>query len=168
MNPRRFLTIVLVLFSAVLSVQAQEKKTIERPAYIVQHYASMTVDSSDEDFDFDSYFTLNTTSENGTINFFIFEGEIDIKDAVQKQIDAFLSSMITDEEVTKYTNWGSYKGAGAIITGTLMEIALGEVKIFAYSGKKYSFLVVSQILEGDRAKDLPGLKLIESTFKLRR
>jgi hypothetical protein len=167
MNLKRFVTIVLVLFSAVFSLQAQEKKTIERPAYILQHYASMTIDSSDEDFDFDSYFTLNTTSDNGTVNFFIFEGAIDSKDAVQKQIDAFLSHVVTNEKVTKYTNWGSYKGQGAIIKGTLMKMLDGEVKIFAYAGEKYSFLVVSQILEEDREKDTPGLKLIESTFKLK-
>ena len=167
MNLKRFITFVLLLSCTVINLQAQEKKTIERPAYIMQHFANMTIDSTDEDFNFDSYFTLNTTSDNGTVNFFIFEGPIDVKDAVKRQMDAFLSKVVTNEKVVKYNTWGSYNGEAAVITGTLMKVMDGEVKIFAFSGKKYSFLVVSQILEEDRVKDTPGLKLIESTFKLK-
>jgi hypothetical protein len=141
--------------------------TLDRPHYQLKYYSDWTIDSTDANFDIDSYFTFNTASDNGTISFFIFNTPIDPEEHVNGQVEAHLDGLLKGGKVEYFQAWGKFKGQGAVITGKLMGVMKGEVKIFAYAGDTYSFLAVSQIFESDQDKDLPGLKLIENTFMLR-
>lgn len=165
----RLTSVTFSLFFLLCAVNAgaQEVKKIVREGYTLSYASSMTIDSTDEDFDLDSYFTLNTTSDNGTINFFIFNIGVDENEAVAAQLKAFQENVMKGGTVTRFTSWGNYKGQGAVITGKLMGLFKGEVRIFAHTEKEKAFLMVYQVFDEDKAKDLPGLQLIEKTFKMK-
>jgi hypothetical protein len=140
---------------------------IDRPLYKMRYADGWTIDSSDEDFDMDSYFTLDSKSGNGFISMFVFNTGIDAKDAVQKQIDAHLSKTMKGGQVSKFQIWGNYKGEGANINGKLMGAFKGNINIFSFSTDTTGFIAVYQILDSEKEKDLPGVEQIKSSFKLK-
>ncbi len=133
----------------------------------MKYDAKMKVDSSDADFDFDSYFTFNTPSDNGFVSFFIFNVKIDEEQAVKDQVAAMSKEVMKEPTVTKLETWGKYKGHGAVMKGKLMGLMKGEIRIFAYGTDDRSILVVYQVYESDKPLDLPGLELMEKTFTLK-
>jgi len=138
---------------------------LNRPTYQMKYYSDWRIDSTDTDFDIDNYFTFDTPSGNGTLSFFVFNVAINEQENLDAQIKVHLEKVIKNGTVTKFDTWGKYKGHGAKITGKILGTFKGEVKIFVHSDDKYSFLIAYQIYDSDKQKDLPGLKLIESTFK---
>ncbi|HEV7232214.1 MAG TPA: hypothetical protein VGO45_12835 [Bacteroidia bacterium] len=150
-----------------VSPVAEKEVVLERPHYKMNYYTSWTIDSTDTDYDIDSFFSLNTASNNGTICFFIFNEAVDEQTHLDAQIQAHLEKVIKHGEVTKFDSWGKYKGHGALIRGKILGALKGEVCIFVHSGDSCSFLNVSQYYNSDRETDLPGLKLIEKSFTLK-
>lgn len=140
---------------------------LDRSLYKMNYAGDWSVDSSDKDFDWDSYFTLDSRSGSGFISIFVFNTGIDAKDAVDQQIKAHLAKTMKDGRVTLFDKWGEYKGQGANIKGKLMGSFKGDINIFSYSTDTTGFIAVYQILESESEKDQPGIELIKSSFHLK-
>lgn len=143
-----------------------KKHYLKRPGYKMEYLHTWTIDSTDNDFSIDSYFTLNTASDNGFVSFFIFNTYVDQKELIDAQVEANLKKTLKNGKVVYFTSWGNYKGMGATINGKLLGLMDGEVKAFAYSNDSSSFLIVSQLFDSDKQQDEPGLKLIETSFRI--
>jgi hypothetical protein len=143
----------------------QQEEALDRPHYQMKYYSDWTIDSTDKDFDLDSYFTLNTASGSGFISFFIFNRIIDEKEHLDAQIKTH-NKLMKDGNVSLFETWGKYKGHGATIDGKFSGAFKGEVKIFVHSCDSCSFLVAYQFFNRDKERDLPGFNLIETTFKI--
>ena len=72
-----------------------------------------------------------------------------------------------NSKLTRFSQWGKFTGSGAILRGMIMDTYPGEIKLFSYSNKQISFLIVSQIFDDDKKLDQPGLKVIENSFQLK-
>lgn len=140
---------------------------LDRPLYNMSYAGDWKVDSSDQDFSWDSYFTLDSRSGSGFISMFVFNTGIDAKDAVDQQIKAHLEKTMKDGKVTRFENWGSYKGEGANIKGKLMGTFNGNINIFSYTTDSNSFIAVYQVMDSDWEKDQAGIDLIKSSFHLK-
>lgn len=167
-----FSLLTLAMFSCNLndrkaSPASSKKITLDRELYKMSYAGDWSVDSSDKDFDWDSYFTLDSRSGSGFISIFVFNTGIDARDAVDQQIKAHLAKTMKDGKVTSFNNWGNYKGEGANIKGKLMGSFKGNINIFSYSSDTSSFLAVYQLLDSDAEKDQPGIDLIKSSFHLK-
>jgi hypothetical protein len=149
-----------------------EKKKVDnillsRDNYSLRYLTNWTLDSSDVDFDIDSYFTFDSPDES-FITFFIFNTSIDTKENLEEQINAHLKKTFKNGTVEYFSKWGNkYDGLGATIKGKMMGIFKSELEIFCYSTPEASFISVSQIYESDKAKDSSGFELIKNTFKLK-
>ena len=149
------------------AVPAPTEITLDRPHYQLKYFSNWTIDSSDTDFNIDNYFTFNSASNGGQVTFFIYNVPIDEQEHIDAQVKAHLDKVLKNGTVSYFNSWGQYKGHGAKIKGKYQGIFNAEVKIFAHSGDTCSFLTASQINDSDREKDLPGLQLIERTFKMK-
>jgi hypothetical protein len=138
---------------------------LDRPTYQMKYYSDWSIDSTDKDFDIDSYFSLNPASGNGTVSFFIYNTTLDEKVNVDAQIKAHLENLIKDGHVSLFDTWGNYKGHGATIAGKIQGTFKGEAKIFAHSCDTCAFLFVYTYFNSDKERDMPGFNLIEKTFK---
>jgi hypothetical protein len=145
---------------------ASTEKIVERTLYNFKYYSTWKIDTADADYDPDKFLSLDSRSNNGFVTIVIFNEPSDVKTNVNEQVKEHLSNAIKKGIVTRFTTWGKYKGAGATIKGKLLGGEKGEIKIFSYSNKASSFLVVSQIFDSDKKVDLPGLQFIEKTFSL--
>jgi hypothetical protein len=173
LNRFSLIPVWVVLMLGIYSCAEKSKKTtseeitLDRPGYTMKYPANWKVDSSDEDFDYDSYFTLDTHSDNGFISIFIFNDSISTDVHVEEQIKAHLKQTIKNGAVTRYTSWGNYTGTGARIRGKLMGVFKGEVNVFAYSTDSSGFLALYQLFDSDRKLDESGFELIKSSFRLK-
>lgn len=134
----------------------------------MEYYADWKIDSSDADFDIDSYLVFDSPSGVGTCSIFIFNTGIDEQKHIDGQVEAHLKKIIKNGKVSYFSNWGNYKGTGALIKGKILGISNGEIKAFAHAEEDWSVLIVSQLYDSDKPQDEPGLKLIESSFRYRK
>ncbi len=147
--------------------QAVHKKYfLQRPAYFMEYPYKWTIDSSDTDFDIDSYFTLDSPN-NTFVSFFIFNTSIVEQDHIASQVKEILSKLIKNGKVTYFTNWKNYSGSGANVKGKILGIFNGEINVFAHTGDTLSFLKISQIYDSDREKDEEDLNIVETSFKIK-
>ncbi|MBS4066322.1 MAG: hypothetical protein KGZ74_17310 [Chitinophagaceae bacterium] len=154
--------------SAVAQSQPVTKSVkMDRPGYSFLYDGDWTIDSTDEDYDIDGYYALDSKSGNGFISFAFFNATIDPEEVVLEQIKAHLSTSMKNGSTTRFDTWGKYKGKGALLKGKLLGIYKGEIRVFCYTEKERSFLIVSQIMDSDKPDDEPGLLLIEKSFILK-
>ena len=84
-------------------VSTATEKILDRPTYQRKYYSDWTIDSSDTDFDLDSYFILNTASNNGSTTFFIYNTTIDEQQHLDAQVKAHLDNVIKNGTVRTLT-----------------------------------------------------------------
>ena len=131
---------------------------------MVQYLSNMTPDTAFEHFQINVDCYLLTASKKGRIELTIVEGPINEDECVDELTYAF-EDLFTVGKTWPFYTWGNYQG-----TGTVLTITDGKpcrITIFAYSGKKYSFVVMIKTLDNNDKKDKPGLKLFESSFRLK-
>jgi hypothetical protein len=139
---------------------------LKRASYKIEYYDNWRIDSTTGNHDLDSYITLYSPTEEGFVSIFIFNKTINVKEHIDEQVEAHLNETIKNGKVTYLNHWGKYLGYGATIEGKISGIFKGSIKVFACSGKEFSFLIASQLIYTAREEDEPGLKLIESSFRL--
>ncbi len=144
-----------------------KKFHVVRDNYSFDHYSNWQMDSSDVDFDIDSFFTLNGPVENGFITFFVFNAATDEKNNVDAQVAAHLKKTMKNATVTYFDKWGRYTGHGAIMKGKLLGVFKSQIRIFSFSTPNSSFIMIAEYEDSESELVLPGLELIETTFKLK-
>lgn len=183
---KSFVTPILLLFACIIvascnykgdkrsSDNVPAKKSggdvnllLDRPAFSLRYPDSWTIDSSSKLYDIDGHFTLHSGVESGLVTFFIYNIHKDEEETLQRHIKAQLEETMKNGTVSYFTTWGNYEGHGAVIRGKLQGIWKAEIKIFIYSSKNDSFLITSIYTDSYRDDVLPGLKEIESSFKLK-
>lgn len=166
----------LLLAAGVFSCESGQKTqlppnsdtiSLNTSTYTLKHLKGWTLDTTDEDFDIERYFFLDSPSEDGFISFFIYNTAMDEEELVQNQIDAHLEKSMKGGKVTRFTKWGKFTGKGARIKGKVTGIWNGEIAVFSSSTDSSTFLTVMQVLDSDRGPELKGLKCIEKSFTLK-
>lgn len=153
--------------SEPLQTMAAKNKIISRQGFQVEYPKDWYIDTTDSDFDIDSNFSIDSPSDGSFTNFMIFNTKIDDKEQLDAQIKEHLKTTMKKGTVSYFDKWGEYQGKGATINGKLLGVYKGELKIFAHSTDSGSVLIVSQMLDGDKAKDEEGIKTIETSFRIK-
>jgi hypothetical protein len=143
-----------------------KKYFLKRPNYKLEYYANWKIDSTDQDFNMDSYITFNGPSEISYLSMLLFNTQINQEENIDGQVTEYLKSAIINGKVKYINTWGKYKGYGATINGKFLGVYRGEMKLFAHSCDSCSFMTTSQIFDVDKPMDEEGLKLIESSFQI--
>lgn len=144
-----------------------KKKFLDRPTYKLEYPYKWYIDSTDSDFDIDTYFSLDSPTEGAFTKFIFFNTTIDEKEHLSEQIKEHLKVTIKKGTVTYFDNWGKYNGHGASIKGKFLGVFKGELKLFIHSTDSSSFLIFSQLLDDDKSSDEEGLRIIESSFQFK-
>lgn len=172
------LCLSLALFSgctfcgeAVDWVQGEQAADVKNPKKWDQHGISFTyagnweVDTEDEDFDAESFISVNSSGECVFI-VSIHEGPLDPELATEsfaKEMTALLMPA-GPARTTPFKKWGQYEGVGNTYQGLLL-IVPGTLRIFSHRKNLDSFTIVEQCFEEDMAKARPGFQLIEQSFQ---
>jgi|GEM_PF-4441667 len=143
------------------------KLLIDRPTYSVERFSDWTIDSSIKLENVKTHFTLHSPLESGLITVFIFDHSQDEKESLERHIKAQLNKSMPNGVVKYITNWGNYKGQGAIIKGNNTANMPSKLVIFVSSTEESSFIITSVYANEYEDQVLPGLNVIESSFKMK-
>ncbi|MFT3681634.1 MAG: hypothetical protein QM791_15290 [Ferruginibacter sp.] len=141
------------------------KRFLKQDNYKLEYLYDWKIDTAAEDFDINSNFSIESPDDAYAL-FFIFNASIDEKEHIREQVKAHLQKTIKGGEVRYFTNWGKYRGYGAVINGKIMGAFKSRLMIFAHSDKEASFMAFTQLSEPHTSRDSIGLDLIEKSFRL--
>lgn len=143
-----------------------EKKSLSRPNYTVEYPYKWTIDSADEEYIEDAFFSINAPSGGCFVTFMFGDPNLDEKEHLDGQIKEQLTNLRNAAVSSYFQKWGEYQGHGAIIKGTLLDVFQGELKIFVHSNDSSSFFILSSLFDKYKTEDEDGLKLIETSFRI--
>src|SRR5262245_18919250 len=91
------------------------------------------MDTADEDFGLDAYFSLDI-NEGCHESFFFFDVPVEPEKAVQAQLNEHQRKLFKPgATVERFTRWGAYTGKGVILRGKMKPLGTGTLRIFAYA-----------------------------------
>lgn len=149
-------------------LKAVSRKSINRSKYELQYPSDWKINTADKDFDIDGYFSIEAPEDNALSMFFIFNTSINEEEYLEDQVQAQLNKTLKNGQVLYFDHWGSFTGHGAVIKGKFLGVSGGELKIFCHSNDSASFLTVTQYLNKHEEEVMPGFRLIETSFKLKK
>jgi hypothetical protein len=161
-----------ILFTLVviicLSFNSQAQKKIDREGFSMKYPTGWTIDTTDEDYDPDALFSLDSPDGDNMIMFVIYDMALDTAELMKNQEKAFTAELLKKPEISYFNTWGKYKGSGKILSGKLMGVYKGFVRIFIYTDGKKTLTVVEQCFD----KGYEGLKkdyeLMASSFEFKK
>jgi hypothetical protein len=140
-------------------------KSIARKRFTIQHPDNWVVDTSMDDYDPDTYFTIESPGGASTM-LTIYNYESIPKDDTQSQVD-FYKTYVNNLTKKEFRKWGQYSGYGVELKGKISGITPGRIRIFSYSNALKSFTIIEQQYDADASKTQPGFDLVEKSFALK-
>jgi hypothetical protein len=97
---------------------------------------------------------------------FVRNSRIDINGELKIKIEALNTpDVFTARRIDSLNQFGNYRGKGVIMSGTYAGgIVKGKIKIFCYTGRNNSLIVVCQTINND---DTFAFKEVENSFLLK-
>ena len=158
---------VSLIILAILWLQSGNAQTkIDRDSFSLQYPSNWRIDTEDEDYDPDAFFSLESPDDN-LVMFMIFNVPVDKDELLNAQLEAFSSQVIKKPEITEFNRWGDYYGTGKILKGKLLGVFKGVVRIFVYETPYKTMLVVEQYYEKDYEKLKKDYDLISTSFSFK-
>ena len=157
---------VALLIAAVINAQAKSANVIERDSFLLKYPADWKIDTQDEDYDPDAFFSLESPDDN-LVMFMIFNVPVDKDELLKAQLEAFSSQLIKKPEITEFNKWGDFYGMGKILKGKILGVFKGVVRIFVYETPYKTMLVVEQYYDKDHEKLKKDYDLISTSFSFK-
>jgi hypothetical protein len=154
--------------SAERPADVAHPQTIDREGFSLQYPGNWRRhDEPADNRDPDRLFSLDSPGSSFAM-FAVYDAPTDPATNVAIQLRDFVPAQIKDPARADLTRWGAYTGSGVILKGpTLQSGAPATLRLFSHTDTDRSFVVVEMIFDEDLADVDPGLKLVESTFKLK-
>jgi|GEM_PF-1309535 len=153
------------LLSGEKAADLAHPQKLAREGYRLTFPGNWRVDTSDEEYDPDHFFSLDSPGASFAM-FTILEVPTDPEQNVDVNVSEFVPNVIRSPVRTTFMAWGNYQGYGVELKGKVASLVEGGVRIFSYSSERTSFIVVESYHDEDREKVEPGFQLIRSTFEL--
>jgi len=139
---------------------------LKRAGYVLTYPADWKLDSKDEDFDLDSYFSIDAPGACH-VSFFFFAAKIDDAKALAAQRTKAKESVFKREPTeTRFSTWGSLTGKGSELHGPMKPVGTGRMRSFVFAEPKRSVLISEFCFDDELAATQPGFDLIAKSFKL--
>ena len=141
-------------------------KTLERPGYALQFPGNWRVASEEEDFDPDTFFSIDSPGSS-FVTIELIDEPVAVDEEVRQCVADYVPEWIARPDKETFTTWGAYRGLGLALTGTTVHGDEGGVRIFAHSGDNGAFVVVEVFYDDERDHVEPGFELIRRSFSIR-
>lgn len=151
------------MLSSESAADLRNAKALKRPRFQLNYPGNWKVDKLDDDYDPDLNFSIDSPGSSFA-NFVIGSGDLDPKDNVEHQREAFLKYMpnMTTKALAGY---GQYKGEGIQMKGRILGFPT-TVCAYSFRHEGLTFIVVTQCPDEDYKMVGPGLKQIASSLEI--
>jgi hypothetical protein len=140
--------------------------TISRDRFALQYPSNWSVDETDEDYDPDHLFSIDSSGSTSVM--FVVRNEDDTvspQEKVDAQIEAQMKLMKAPK-ISRFDRFGRFAGLGATLTGRSLSVKR-TVKLFAFNAEGLTVLIVQMYSDEDLPNVKDGLELIEKSFELK-
>jgi hypothetical protein len=148
------------------SAEVDQPQRIDRPTFRLQYPRNWRVDTAASDHDPDRNFSIDSPGQSFVL-FMIATGEMDPKTTVDAHVSQQTAKLMRDATRTPFERWGSYRGEGVLLTGKMLGLTPGTIRIFAFREGERTVTVLESTYDDDRSKVAPGFALIERTFQMK-
>lgn len=143
--------------------ETQQTRSHDRAAFVLKYPNNWRLDTKDKYHDPDTNFSVQSPGRN-FMSFEILDMEADSKGDVRDRVEYWKKHLKSAQQST-FSRWGRYKGSGVQLKGKFLRVYPFTVRTFSHSSSNRSFLVSEQFYDEDAKDVMPGLQLIESTFR---
>lgn len=154
------------LFSDEEAADITKTNTLSREGFILQYPSNWTVDRSDDSYDPDHYFSIESAG-GSVIVFVIVDASTTPEENVESIVAEYVPNLMKNAVRTAFTTWGKYSGAGVHLKGRLFFVPGANIRVFSHSSAFKSFTIIESFYDEDVLQVCPGFELIASTFELR-
>jgi hypothetical protein len=137
---------------------------IDRAAFTVQYPANWKVATTAQNYDPDHMFKIESPGSTHAM-FMLDQSSVEPEMAVEKQVAAF-NKLMSRPATTRFTQFGSHTGHGAVVKGTILSIAQ-TIRVFAFSEHGMTGIIIFQYPDEDEPMVRPGMDLIERSFEIK-
>jgi hypothetical protein len=148
------------------SAEVDKPKVIDRPAFRLRYPQNWKVEDSGSSYGPDSMFSIDSPGQSFAM-FVIATGALDPATAVEVQVSQQTAKVMREATRAPFERWGAYTGVGVLLTGNMLGISPGTVRIFAFRVGERTFTVIESTFDEDRSKVAPGFALIERSFEVK-
>jgi hypothetical protein len=148
------------------SADVDHPERLDRQTFRLQYPGNWKVDTAAADYNPDRNFSIDSPGTS-FVMFIIASGELDPKLAVEAHVSQQTAKLMRDATRTPFERWGAYRGAGVLLTGKMLGLSPGTIRIFAFREGEQTVTVIESTSDDDRDKVAPGFALIERTFQVK-
>lgn len=154
------------MFQSERAADVSQGVVLDRPAFELTRPGNWKVDTTDSDYDPDHLFSIDSPGQS-FVMFVVADGELSPEQTVDKHVEIQSAKAMKNASRTALTTWGGHVGHGVLLTGKLLGISPGTVRIFAFREQDRTYTVIESTYDEDRAKVQPGFDLIARTFRVK-
>jgi hypothetical protein len=152
--------VFLSIFEDERSAEVDRPQTLDRPAFRLQYPQNWKVKPSGSD----GTFSIESPGQS-FVMLVVANGDLDPATSVEAHVSQQTAKVMRDATRAPFERWGAYTGAGVLLTGSMLGISPGTLRVFAFRAGELTFSVIESTFDYDRAKVAPGFALVERTFQ---
>jgi hypothetical protein len=152
------------IFQDERSAEVDRPQRLDRPAFRLEYPENWTLKPGDQGLD--GMFSIDSPGQS-FVMFVIATGALDPAASVEAHVGQQTAKLMRDATRAPFDRWGTYSGVGVLLTGNMLGISPGTIRIFAFRVGERTFTVIESTFDDDRSKVAPGFALVERTFEAR-
>jgi hypothetical protein len=152
----------LAVFQDERSAEVDKPILLDRPAFRLQYPENWKVKPGSHGEE--GMFSIESPGQS-FVMFVVATGALDPALSVELQAKQQTAKVMRDATSLPFDRWGAYSGTGVLLTGNMLGISPGTLRIFAFRSGERTFTVIESTFDDDRSKVAPGFTLIEQSFK---
>jgi hypothetical protein len=158
----------LAAFSGLLAQRpdVQRPNTVIRQAFQLQYPGNWVIDTSDPDYDLDSYFSIEPPLADCVVSLHVGTDFVDAADGVEAYCAA-LEEAVEIDGWQPLTEWGALTGEGRTATGSIGGVGEYLVVVFAAEGPEHVLVARELCASNVHSRIAPGISLIRRSFTWR-
>jgi hypothetical protein len=155
------------LFRSEQAADVKGSTKLDRPAFELSYPGNWKVDTSATDYDPDHMFSIDSSGNSFALFVVAETTALEPSAVVEEHAKLQTEKVVKGATRTPFTKWGAFEGSGVTLTGKMLGITPGVVRIFAWRSATRTFTVVESTYDDDRANVSPGFDLIARSFRVK-
>ncbi len=162
LGPHALREIAVGIFERARPADIQHPREISSRYFTFKYPGNWKVDTTDPDYDLDTYFGIDAPAQGSVIVQF-FDPQI----TPQEGADAIAEKMkklLLNRTETPFETWGKQKGYGIHLRGFLA-VGIASIRVFGLGNPQATVVIIEMRYDEDERINRPGYDLIAESFE---
>lgn len=162
LGPHALREIAFGIFERARPADIQHPKEMSNRYFSFKYPGNWKVDTTDPDYDPDTYFDINAPAQGSVIVQF-FDPQI-TPQAGADAIAEKMKKLLLNRTETPFETWGKQKGYGIQLRGFLV-VGIASIRVFGLGNDQATVVIIEMRYDEDERNNRRGYNLIAESFK---